>query len=524
MADLEIFGYNDYSMDKSTDYSQVIAVFDNAEVLNEKFDSKKIAVLLNVSDDQEYEKLSRVAKKLKAGKESTVTVETHTLRGGSQTLVKVVFILLPDHFSRHNTPSRSHALAAAMKGRRTAEGTVVALFSSSPDHVYAQVVAIGRQFPTYSAKSSNRTTPGKVDILIDFSAGKVGAVASPIFPVASLASAATHTIESVRLAQELVDMPPNLLHSDAYINICRTIASDLGAQIEVIQGEDLQARGFGGIWGVGKAAEHLPALVILSYFPDSNMTVNDPSICLVGKGIMYDTGGLSIKTPTTSMAGMKMDMAGSAAVLGAFATAVRTQDVPRMPLHALLCIAENSIGPNATRPDDVHTFLSGKTVEVNNTDAEGRLVLADGVFYASKFLNARVIVDIATLTGAQLIATGRNHGAIYCNDALLEQIALECGRATGDLTFPVPYCPEFYRNEFRSSVADMKNSVADRSNAQVSCAGQFIGNHLEEFIECGGLWCHVDMAGPAMAGERATGYGVALLYAIAKKLNETDLE
>ena len=188
-------------------------------------------------------------------------------------------------------------------------------------------------------------------------------------------------------------------------------------------------------------------------------------------------------------------------------------------MHALLCISENSVGPLSTRPDDVHVLLSGKTVEVNNTDAEGRLVLSDGVFYASRDLNPEYIIDIATLTGAQLIATGKNHAALYCNDDVLEQVAIAIGKTTGDLCHPMPYCPEFYKPEFASEVADMKNSVKDRTNAQVSCAGQFIGNHLEKYLNAGGKWCHIDMAGPVEKGGRATGFGVALLYKLVKNLD-----
>ena len=191
----------------------------------------------------------------------------------------------------------------------------------------------------------------------------------------------------------------------------------------------------------------------------------------------------------------------SPALVG-FATAVALGNL-KQPLHGLLCLAENAVGPKSTRPDDIHIMLSGKSVEVNNTDAEGRLVLSDGVFYAYKYLKAGVIMDIATLTGAQGIATGRNHAAIYCNSDELEDLAVTAGKYSGDLTFPIPYCPEFYRNEFRSVVADMKNSVADRSNAQSSCAGQFIGNHLEEFLAKGGQWLHIDMASPAFAERKS---------------------
>jgi probable aminopeptidase NPEPL1 len=130
------------------------------------------------------------------------------------------------------------------------------------------------------------------------------------------------------------------------------------------------------------------------------------------------------------------------------------------------------------------------------------------VAYAAKKLKADTIVDMATLTGAQLLATGRRHAGIMTNDEDLERAVCEAGRASGDLAHPLPYCPEFFRSEFKSKVADMKNSVKDRMNAQSSCAGQFIAEHLGDFD---GRWLHIDMAGPREVSERGTGYGVALL-------------
>lgn len=217
-------------------------------------------------------------------------------------------------------------------------------------------------------------------------------------------------------------------------------------------------------------------------------------------------------------AGMKRDMGGSAGILCAWKALVENSDCTvngssnNRPIHALLCLAENSVGPDATRPDDVHVFYSGefcyrvlmystvvqcstsyhcvllvksycssvstvtgKTVEINNTDAEGRLVLGDGCAYAARHLNPSHIIDMATLTGAQGIATGQRHGAVYTNDEDFEQLAVNMGKLCGDLVHPIPYAPEFFVPEFASAVADMKNSVASRSNAQASCAGQFIG-------------------------------------------------
>merc|ERR1712146_189165 len=146
------------------------------------------------------------------------------------------------------------------------------------------------------------------------------------------------------------------------------------------------------------------------------------------------------------------------------------------------------------------------------TDAEGRLVLADAVSYAAQTFKPELLLNMCTLTGAQGIATGQLHAGIVCSSEVVEQDAVRAGRRSGDLTHPLMWCPELFSNEFASSVADMKNSVRNRSNAQVSCAAQFIGNHLPDGFVDQHAWLHIDMAAPAFEGERGTGYGVALLY------------
>lgn len=371
--------------------------------------------------------------------------------------VKFVVAVLPTACSRHNTPSNSHIVNSVVKANKGTGNLVVLVTPKNDDFAFAQACSVGRNFPTFTMKNGKTSNDShQVDIVLDLAATTENAHAT-------LLNSIEDNIKNIRLAQRLVDMPPNLLHVDSYIEEAKQVATELGCHIKIIQGTELELGGFGGLWGVGKASEHPPALVILSFNPsgahDAAPTTGDvatSSICLVGKGIVYDTGGLSIKTPTTSMAGMKMDMGGSAAVLGSFAASVRGHitghTLLTKPLHALLCIAENSVDERSIRPDDVITMLSGKTVEVNNTDAEGRLVLGDGVHYASKQLNPSTIIDIATLTGAQLIATGKNHAALYCNDDALEALAVQVGKQTGDLTHPLPYCPEFYKNEFKSQV------------------------------------------------------------------------
>merc|ERR550539_1703350 len=304
------------------------------------------------------------------------------------------------------------------------------------------------------------------------------------------------------------------MHTDAFTEEAVQVARELGIRPTIIRGEELGDRGFGGIWGVGKASVHPPALVVLSHTPPTSKR----AVAWVGKGIVYDTGGLSIKGKT-AMPGMKRDCGGAAAVLGAFSAAVQAGF--RDTLHCVLCLAENAVGPLATRPDDIHTLYSGKTVEINNTDAEGRLVVSDGVCFADRDLNASVIVDMCTLTGAQGISTGRIHAAHLTNDETMEEFCRHAGKISGELSFPLVYAPEFHFQEFKSAVADMKNSVADRNNAQSSCAGLFINAHLG--FEYPGTWLHIDMAAPAYTGERATGYGVALLNTLFGKYSQSTL-
>jgi len=404
---------------------------------------------------------------------------------------KVVACVVPEPGSHHNCPVRPDAITSLVRkasGAGDRVGIVVALADAAD--ALAAGVAAARAFPLYYGKGKADDTERTVTIGLE-----------PAFGEVDLARV-ERIADGARLAARLVDAPPAELNTDALAAEALAVAAEVGADAKVFDAQELRDGGFGGLWGVGRAAVVGPKLVVLSHTPAGATE----TVALVGKGIVYDTGGLSIKGKD-HMPGMKIDMGGAAGVLGAFSAAVRGGFAGN--LHCLLCIAENSVGPDATRPDDILRMYSGKTVEVNNTDAEGRLVLGDGVAYASKHLSPDIIVDMATLTGAQLVATGKRHAAVVCNNADLEARAVLAGRRSGDLTWPLPYCPEFFRGEFRSEVADMKNSVKDRMNAQASCAGQFVAEHLDP--DWTGAWIHVDMAGPVQSEDRGTGYGVALL-------------
>lgn len=422
--------------------------------------------------------------------------------------VKVSICVLPTCVSRHSIQARPHAICDFVKKYAGSEKTNVLLVLKDASDAFAAGCAVARAVHLYSRKNG-----GEALSCSSAAEDKVTVMFSRVNK--EELSKLSSTANAIQLACALVDAPPNELHTDAFVEQAKAVANKVQAKIQVIRGEALNEGGFGGIYGVGKAALHPPSMVILSHVPQDEK--DQGSIVLVGKGIVFDTGGLSIKMKDV-MPGMKRDMGGAAAILGAFQAAVES-NICNKPLYAILCLAENAVSEVATRPDDVHIMYSGKSVEVNNTDAEGRLVLGDGVAYAVKHLNPTVIIDMATLTGAQGISTGRYFGSLYCNNEELENVAIQAGRSSGDLVHPLPYAPEFFRPEFKSAVADMKNSVKDRANAQVSCAGQFIANHLGIF-ETQGKWLHIDMAYPSFckSDERATGFGVALLQDILERL------
>ena len=416
--------------------------------------------------------------------------------------------VLPDTLSRYNSPTRAACIEKVMsaidlpkKGK-----TAVVFVLDEPAHVLAAFNATARAFPRFSAKSGNRRA-GRIEII---AVDRSGTVVPPP-PIAVATAAAT------RDTAEFVDTPPTELDPEQFAKRARTQLNVLpGVTSRVIKGDALLKENLGGIHAVGRSATVAPRLVIGSYTPRNGAADRLPHVALVGKGITYDTGGLSLKT-SNGMVSMKSDMAGAAAVLGAFRVLAANEFPARLSL--LLCVAENAIGPASFKPDDILTMHSGRTVEINNTDAEGRLLLADGVSYAAKNLKADVIIDAATLTGAQLISTGLLHAAVISNDADLERLVVDVGRATGDLVHPLPFAPELFQGEFGSAVADMRNSVKNRLNAQTSCAAQFVFSHLADADHV--RWCHIDLAGPAYPRNRATGYGVALISQVALTLVKT---
>jgi probable aminopeptidase NPEPL1 len=407
--------------------------------------------------------------------------------------------VLPDTLSRYNSPARAdsirHALASAKlaMGKIKAGKVAIVLLLDDDSHLLAAANAVARALPGFDRRSD--APAYKVQIVA------FGPKGAPIKPSVRV----TTTLACMRESAELVDTPPSELHPAALAERARALIGK-GVQIREIVGDELLAAKLGGIHAVGRAAAQ-PARVLVA-----TIGKGSPHVALVGKGICFDTGGLHIKA-RGMMETMKADMGGAAALLGAFRV-LHAEGVPHR-LSLVLCIAENAVDRHAYKPDDILTMHSGKTVEINNTDAEGRLLLADGVSWAARELEADVIIDAATLTGAQLVATGLVHAAVVSNDAELETTAIAAGRESGDLVHPLPFAPELYMHEFDSPIADMRNSVANRNNAQASCAAQFVFSHLAGAER---PWCHIDLAGPAFPRDRATGYGVALVAELVRRI------
>lgn len=288
---------------------------------------------------------------------------------------------------------------------------------------------------------------------------------------------------AVALARDLVNTPANLLYPENYADIAATVGRDTGLDVEVFDETALKEQGFGGIIGVGQGSSRPPRLVHLTWNPAGAQR----TVALVGKGITFDSGGISIK-PADGMEMMLMDMGGSAAVLAA-ACAAAALELP-VRVEAWLALAENMPSGTAQRPGDVITHYGGITSEIINTDAEGRLVLADAIARASED-NPDYLIEASTLTGAQMIALGKHMFGVMGSDGLRDTIA-EIGRSIDEPGWAMPLLEE-HDEEIASKVADLRNTGLDRYGGMMF-AGTYLSHFVGEDIE----WAHLDVAGPAM--------------------------
>ena len=306
----------------------------------------------------------------------------------------------------------------------------------------------------------------------------------------------------------LAATPSNIKNPQWFVEQAQSLANQVGLKTEVWDLERLEAEGFGGILAVGGGSASQPRLLTLSYEPEAT---TGQHVVLVGKGITYDTGGLSIK-PREAMVGMKTDMAGGAAVLAAIVGAAELRVSQR--ITAVIPLAENAVSGSAYRPGDIVRTYGGRTVEIANTDAEGRMVLADALAWADENLDPDVMIDVATLTGAATLGLGRGHAAAYsANPEVIAQLG-EAGEQTGERIWHMPLVEE-YHPAVTSNVAQLRHvpNAEHRYSAGSITAALF----LREFVG-DRQWVHLDIAGPARATaakheipQGATGYGARLL-------------
>ncbi|CAN5190179.1 leucyl aminopeptidase [soil metagenome] len=323
-------------------------------------------------------------------------------------------------------------------------------------------------------------------------------VVSPVADETPLEKAAV-VVAAIHEVRDLVNTPPSDLYPETLAAAAAGLASGLPIEVTILAEEELRAGGFGGILGVGQGSTRGPRLVKLAYSP----TGATRHLALVGKGITFDTGGLSLK-PAAGMVGMKYDMTGAATVLAVVAAAARLA-IP-LRITAWMCIAENMPSGSATRPNDVLRMRGGTTVEVLNTDAEGRLVLADGLAAASEE-HPDAIVDVATLTGAARVALGDRYVAAMGDEELVGRVT-ELASAAGESVWPMPL-PAELRTALNSDIADIANARMGNTAGGMLLAGHF----LREFVgtvegDSGARipWVHLDIAGPANNSSGGYGY------------------
>jgi len=312
--------------------------------------------------------------------------------------------------------------------------------------------------------------------------------------------------DGVFLARDLVNEPPNVLSPQEFARRAKALAKT-GLRIEVLGEAEMQKLGMNALLGVGQGSERESQLVVLTW--KGSRKKDAPPIAFVGKGVCFDSGGLSLK-PGGSMVGMKGDMGGAAAVIGTMRTlAVRKA---RVNAVGVIGLVENMPDGAAQRPDDVVKSMSGQTIEILNTDAEGRLVLADALWYAQTRFKPKFVIDLATLTGAILIALGAEHAGLFSNDDGLSKHLSDAGKAVGEPVWRLPLGPA-YDKLLKSKIADMKN-IGGQYAGSITAA-QF----LQRFVQEKTPWAHLDIAGVAWQdNERkplipswSTGWGVRLL-------------
>jgi leucyl aminopeptidase len=400
-------------------------------------------------------------------------------------------------------------LLAAIQNRKASTASLIVDCEGSEDLSTEQIAALlaqGALLRHYSFKKYMTKKPS------DENSAEKNGLKKLIVHVAhpEKAKAAFHPLKAVangvNFARDLVNEPANILGPVELAEKTKALEK-LGVEVEILDIKDMEKLGMGALLCVGQGSVRPSRLAVMVWNGAKGGKKQKP-ICFVGKGVVFDTGGISIK-PAAGMEDMKGDMGGAAAVIGTmYALAERKANVNAVGLVG--CV-ENMPSGNAVRPGDIVTSMSGQTIEVINTDAEGRLVLADVLWYAQEKFKPKLIIDLATLTGAIMVALGKEYAGMFTNDDKLADELLAASRATGEKVWRMPLDKAFDKL-MDSKNADMKNAGGRWAGAATAAA------FLQRFIQKDTVWCHLDIAGTAMDGNRSdinqswgAGWGVRLL-------------
>ena len=392
---------------------------------------------------------------------------------------------------------KAGAAAATLAGKlKVADVGLAAVPSSGPVELGAFIDGFGAGAYRFSRFKSDQDDPPEVTLSI--SGGRA--------TVSDLENAAT-VVAAVNGARDLANAPANHMTPLDLCAYAQGLASDIdGLECEILEEPELERLGTGALLSVARGSELPARMIVLRYEPDT--VGRDETLGIVGKAVTFDTGGISIK-PSAGMEEMKLDMAGGAAALEGTALIARLG----LPVRVICAVpsAENMPSGSATKPGDVVTAMNGTTIEVINTDAEGRLIMADALAWLVA-QGATRLIDFATLTGAIVVALGEVYAGLFGSDQKWLEDVRRAAEASGDLAWPMPL-HERYRPLIESGVADLANAAKKRQAGAVYAA-----MFLREFTD-GRPWCHVDIAGTGMVDGKGTGFGVRLLLALAQQLS-----
>ena len=442
---------------------------------------------------------ARAAEAQRFEREAASTAETFVEEGGA--IRRMLFVGLG---GKRDDEALFERAGGALTARLLTSGETTLVIDLSELELDADAAAgiafgaaaRGWRYDVYRTKQNKKAKPTLTDVVI------VGAAAE----AEQRWSDRKALLEGIALARELVTEPANVLFPVSFVERCQAAMDELGIVFEVLDEQQMAELGMNALLGVARGSAQPPRLLAMRWNGASDTAA--PPVLFVGKGVTFDTGGISIK-PAAGMEAMKWDMGGAAAVAGAMKTLALRK--ARANVVGICGLVENMPDGKAQRPGDVVKSMSGQTIEVINTDAEGRLVLCDAMTWGQRQFKPGVMVDLATLTGAMIVALGFEYAGLFSNDDELARQLADSGMKSGDKLWRMPL-GDAYDKLMDSPIADVKN--AGPREAGSITAATFLGRFIEEGVK----WAHLDIAGMVWANKAgalwdkgATGFGVALL-------------